>query len=85
MAKVQLVVVDLGYKDGRHSLIECGTVHVNGGSHGQHEANDAPVNVIVLQEALEGDRQRGRTREKGGERARNLLENDLLERRNAHR
>lgn len=49
LAKVQLVVVDLGDEDGSHSLIERSAVHVDGGTHGQHKASNAPVNVIVLQ------------------------------------
>lgn len=63
LSKVQLVIVDLGNKDGRHGLIERGAVHVDRGPDRQHEADDAPVDVVVLQEALEGDRQCGRTAE----------------------
>lgn len=59
LAKVQLVVVDLGDKDGSHSLVERGAVHVDGGAHRQHKAGDAPVNAVVLQQALEGDGQCG--------------------------
>lgn len=57
LPEVELIVVDLSDKDGRHSLVQSGTVHVDGGSHGKYKANDASVNVVVLQEALEGDRQ----------------------------
>ena len=60
LPKVQLVVVDLSDEDGRHGLVECRSVHVNGGSHRQYKAYDAPDEVVVLQEALEGDRQCGR-------------------------
>lgn len=59
LAKVQLVVVDLGDEDGSHSLIERSAVHVDGGTHGQHKASNAPVDVVVLQQALEGDGQCG--------------------------
>lgn len=59
LAEVQLIVVDLGNEDGGHSLIECGAVHVDGGAHRQHKAGNAPVNVVVFQQALEGDGQRG--------------------------
>lgn len=59
LAEVELVVVDLGNKDGSHSLVERRAVHVDGGAHRQHEASDTPVNVVVLQEALEGDGQCG--------------------------
>lgn len=50
----------MGDKDGCHGLVECSAVHIDGGPDGQHEAYDAPVNVVVLKEALEGDRQSGR-------------------------
>lgn len=63
LPKVQLVIVHLGDEDGRHGLVERGAVHVDRGTDGQHEADDAPVDVVVLQQALEGDRQRGRTGE----------------------
>lgn len=53
----------MGDKDGRHGLVERRAVHVDRGPDRQHEADDAPVDVVVLQEALEGDRQRGRTAE----------------------
>lgn len=59
LAEVQLIVVDLGNEDGSHSLVECGAIHVDGGAHGQHKAGNAPVNVVVLQQALEGDGQCG--------------------------
>lgn len=59
LPKVQLVVVDLGDEDGGHGLVERRPVHVDGGAHGQHEARDPPVHVVVLQQALEGDRQSG--------------------------
>lgn len=50
----------MGDEDGGHSLVECGAVHVDCGADRQHEANDASVDVIVLEEALEGDRQSSR-------------------------
>lgn len=60
MPKVQLVIVHLGDEDGRHGLVERGAVHVDGGPDRQHEADDASVDMVVLKEALEGDRQSGR-------------------------
>lgn len=66
MAEVKLVVVDLCDKNGSHSLIQRSAVHVDSGSDGQHEADDPPVYVVVLQQALEGDRQSGRTADEGG-------------------
>lgn len=59
LAEVQLIVVDLGNEDGSHSLIERSAIHVDGGAHGQHEAGNAPVDVVVFQQALEGDGQCG--------------------------
>lgn len=60
LSKVKLVVVHLGDENGCHGLVERGAVHVDGGPDGQHEADDASVDVVVLEEALEGDRQSGR-------------------------
>lgn len=60
LPKVKLIIIHLGDEDGCHGLIECGAIHVDGGPDGQHEANDASVDVVVFQEALEGDRQSGR-------------------------
>ena len=56
LAKVKLVVVHLSDENGRHGLVERRAVHVNGGADGQHKADDPPVDVVVLQQALEGDR-----------------------------
>lgn len=50
----------MGNEDGCHGLVERGAVHIDGGPDGQHEADDASVDVVVLKEALEGDRQCGR-------------------------
>lgn len=60
LAKVQLVIIDLCDEYCCHSLIESGAIHIDGGAHGQHKTDDAAVNVVVLQEALEGYRQCGR-------------------------
>lgn len=61
LPKVQLIVVDLCDKDCSHRFVERGPVHVDGGSHGQHKPGNPPVHVVVLQQALERDRQRGWT------------------------
>lgn len=50
----------MGDKDGCHGLVERGAVHVDCGPDRQHKADDASVDVVVLEEALEGDRQSGR-------------------------
>lgn len=60
LSKVQLIIIHLGNKDGRHGLVERSAIHIDGGPNGQHETDDASVNVVVLKEALEGDRQSGR-------------------------
>ena len=49
LAEVQLVVVDLSDEDGGHRLVERRAVHVDGGADRQHEADDAAVDVVVLQ------------------------------------
>ena len=59
LAEVQLIVVDLGNEDGSHGLVERRAIHVDGGAHGQHKAGNAPVDVVVLQQALKGDGQCG--------------------------
>lgn len=61
LSEVQVEVVDLGDEDGSQSLVEGGPVHVNGGSHREHEPGDALVHAVVLFQALEGDGQGGRT------------------------
>lgn len=61
LTKVELVVVYLGDENRSHGLVERCAVHVDGGADRQHEADDASVDVVVLKEALEGDRQSGRT------------------------
>lgn len=60
LAKVQLVIINLCYKYCCHSLIESSAIHIDGGADGEHKTDDTAVNVIVLQEALEGYRQCGR-------------------------
>lgn len=65
LAKVQLIVVDLSDKYCSHGFVEGRAIHVDGSAHWQHEADDAAVDVVVLQQALKGDRQRGRAGEIG--------------------
>lgn len=64
LSKVKLIVIHLGDEDSCHGLIESGAVHVDGGPDRQHKADDASVNMVVLEEALKGDRQSGRAAEK---------------------
>lgn len=59
LPKVQLVVVYLCNKDGSHCLVERCPIHVDGGSNRQHKPRNPPVHVVILQQALESDRQRG--------------------------
>lgn len=61
LAKVQLIIVDLGDKDGRHGLVKSCSVHVNGGAHRQHETRYLPIHIAVLQQALHSNGQSGRT------------------------
>lgn len=60
LAKVQLIIINLCDEYGRHSLIESGAIHIDGGAHREHKTYDTTINVVVLQEALEGNRQCGR-------------------------
>lgn len=60
LAEVQLIVINLSDKDGRHGLVQCRAVHVDGGAHGEDEAGDLSVNMAVFQQTLHGDGQRGR-------------------------
>jgi len=59
LPKVQLIVVYLRNKDGSHRLVERRPIHVDGGSHRQHKPRNPPVHVVILQQALESDRQCG--------------------------
>lgn len=59
LPKVQLVVVHLRNEDSSDRFIESCPIHVDGGSHRQHKPRDPPVHVVVLQQALESDRQCG--------------------------
>ena len=60
LSKVQLIVIDLSNKDGRHCLVQRRAVHVDGGAHREDEAGDLSVNVAVFQQTLHGDGQCGR-------------------------
>ena len=59
LSKVEVHVVDLGDEDGRHSLVEGGAVHVDGGPHGEDEARHPLVHAVVLLQTAEGDGQGG--------------------------
>lgn len=48
LAKVQLIMINLCYEDGRHGLIQGSAVHVDSSAHWQHKPYDAPVDVIIL-------------------------------------
>lgn len=61
LTKVHLHVVDLSNKDGRQSLVESRTIHVNGGANRQNKSCDSLVDSVVLLQTLEGDRECGRT------------------------
>lgn len=59
LPKVQLIVVYLCNEDGSHCLVQCCPIHVDGGSHRQHEPRNPPVHMVILQQALESNRQCG--------------------------
>lgn len=52
--------VHLGDEDGSDGLVESRAVHVDGGTHGQHEPRHPLVHLVVLLQAPEGDGQSGR-------------------------
>lgn len=59
LTKIHLHVVDLGNKDGCQRLVKGRSVHVNGGTDGQHETRDSLVNFVVLLQTFKGDREGG--------------------------
>ena len=50
--------VDLGDEDAGHRLVQSRAVHVDGGSDGSDEANDALVHLVLRRQALHRHRQR---------------------------
>ena len=48
-------IVHLSNKHSCHGLVQCSTVHVDGGSHRQHETSNTGVGGKVLLKALDGD------------------------------
>lgn len=60
LSSIQCDVVHLGDKDGRHSLVEGGAVHVDGGADGQHKASHPFIDLQVFLQTAEGDGQRAR-------------------------
>lgn len=60
LAHIQCIVIQLGYKDGCHCLIECCAIHVNSGAHWEDKAGDPLVYAVVLLGTSEGDRQGSR-------------------------
>lgn len=59
LAHVQGVVIHLGDEDGSDRLIECRSIHVDGGTHRENKSSNPLVNAIVLLSTSERDRQRG--------------------------
>lgn len=60
LAKVKVHVIDLSNKDGCHSLVEGGAVHVDGGAHREDETCHSFIHVVVLFQTAEGDGQGSR-------------------------
>ena len=61
LAEVHDHVVHLGNEEGRHRLVQGGSVHVYGGAHWYNETANPGVNVVVVFQAMQGDRHRRRT------------------------
>lgn len=53
-------VVELGNENRCHHFVKGGSVHVDVGPDGQHEASDSFVDLESLLTTLESERQRGR-------------------------
>lgn len=59
LSNAERVIIELGDKDGCHCLVQGGAVHVDGGSHRQHETSNALVHPVVFLHTLKCHRQRG--------------------------
>ena len=59
--KVSVEVLHLGYEHSSYGLIEGSAVHVDGGSHWEHEPRDAGIEASLLLETLNGHWQSRRT------------------------
>lgn len=57
LSAVQADVIHLCDKDGCHGLIQGRAVHINGGTYGQHEASYTLIDLQILLQTAEGDRQ----------------------------
>lgn len=55
LTSIKWYAVHLGDEDGCHSLVQSSSVHVNGGTNGEHETSDPFVDGQVLFQAAEGD------------------------------
>ena len=64
LSSVQRDAVHLRNKDGGHSFIKGGTVHVDGGANWQHETSDTFVDAVVFLETSERDRESGGAKKK---------------------
>lgn len=73
LANIQSIVIQLGYEDGSHRLIQRCAIHVNSGTHWEDEAGDPLVDTIVLLGTSEGDGQGG-----GAARQARLYYSDLM-------
>ena len=64
LSSVQRNAVHLRDKDGGHSFIEGGTVHVDSGANWQHETSDTLIDAVVFLETSERDRESGGAKNK---------------------
>lgn len=55
LAPIKLNAVHLSYEDGCHSFVECSAIHVDGGTHREHETCYSLVDAQVLLQASESD------------------------------
>lgn len=70
LPKVKIHVIDLSNKNGRHSLVEGGAIHVDGGAHRKDKTCHSFVHMVVLLKTAESDWQGSRTRRQWDKQAR---------------
>lgn len=64
LTRIKMHTIHLGNKDGRHSLIESSSIHIDGGTYWEHKTSDSFVNGQILLQATECDRKCASTGDK---------------------
>jgi len=66
LPKVQVHVIDLSNKDGCHSLVEGGAIHVDGGANRKDKTCHSFIHMVVFLKTTEGDGKSSRAGHKKG-------------------